>query len=167
MTDYLIEPTTTSKAVSGSLTAKIPNFGNFDGKATYFVTNETQVYLYTIHQVDDKNWMVITFLFPANVENKRHEFYENGPIEPPYFSLRWIDEDGRTWFRPYYSRLDAGHIDINFNLAQGTLDATFNFTFKDKLVERQVVGQMTDIKGLERVKYSLKGYTRDKQFEKS
>ncbi|MCS3836924.1 hypothetical protein HNR03_001504 [Pseudomonas sp. JAI111] len=162
MTNYLIEQNKTFNAVSGALKAEIQKFGTYDGKATYFLTNETDVYLYTLHQTDEKNWMVITFLFPANIENKRHEFYENSPIEPPSFSLRWIDEGGRTWFRPYYSRLDAGHIDIKFNLAEGTLNASFNFTFKDKLEERQVVGQMLDIKGLAHVKYSFEGAKLDK-----
>lgn len=157
MTTYLIEQNTTSEAVSGTLTAEIQKFGKFDGKATHFYTNDIQVFLRSLHQTDDKNWTVITFLFPANIENKRHEFYENGPVEPPSFSLHWIDDNGLTWFRPYYSRLDAGHIDINFDLAQGTLNATFNFTFKDKLEARQVVGQMTNIKGLEHVKCSFEG----------
>lgn len=150
MTNELIVQNTTFNAATGALKAEIQKFGTFDGKATYFLTIENQIYLYTLHQIDEKNWMVITFLFPENIENKRHEFYENGPVEPPSFSLRWIDDGGRTWFRPYYSRLDAGHIDIQFNLAEGTLDASFNFTFKDKLEERQVVGQMIEIKGLER-----------------
>jgi hypothetical protein len=156
MTTYLMEQNIISKAVSGTLTAEIQKLGKFDGKATFFITNEIDVSLRATHQVDDKNWMVINFKFPVNIENKRHEFYENGPIKPPSFSLYWIDGPNR-WFRPYYSRLDAGHIDIKFDLAEGTLDATFNFTCKYKLEEHQVVGQMTEFKGLEHVRYSLKG----------
>ncbi|PZW96226.1 hypothetical protein DFS28_106123 [Pseudomonas sp. 478] len=153
MTTYYIG-SKESKAVSGELIADIQKFGKFEGVITRFITNGEAVLLNAKHVLSETSYNQITFRFPENIENKRYEFYENGPLQPPSFAEFLCSGN---WVRPHYSRVDAGHITFNFDLVEGTLDAEFNFTFYENTsqVERQVVGKIKDVKGLEHVKHSL------------
>lgn len=152
-TTYYLGSSTPSKAVSGTLTAEVEEFGKFEGVATRFITDGNEVYFSATHQINDTEWSTISWLFPADIENNRHEFHEGGSLKPPFFSQNWKDPDGGIWARPHSSRPDAGYVEITFNLAEGTLNAKFNFIFNENPtgVERQVVGDI-DAKGLEHVK---------------
>ncbi|KAB0501445.1 hypothetical protein [Pseudomonas lini] len=141
-------------SATGKLTAKIHNnfkFTDFDGTVTRFITNGEQVVLFTRHQISETEWNDIPLRFPVNIENKRYEFQSDGILQPPIFSENWDDPDGGSWHRPYYPKMDVGHITFDFNFEVGTLKATFNFTIMDGITSHQVIGEI-NVEGLEHAK---------------
>ncbi len=154
MNTYYKSSNKNSSSATGELTAKIHNdfkFPDYNGAATFFVTNGKLVVLSTKHQISETEWNTISVRFPANIENRRYEFQSDGVLEPPMFSENWDDPDGGSWHRPYYPKKDVGHITFDFDFEVGTLKATFNFTIMDGITSHQVIGEI-NVEGLEHAK---------------
>ncbi len=157
MTTYYIKSDKKPNAVSGTLTADIQTFGLFNGVATRFITNGKQVTLRATHKLNETEENSINFTFPATIENKRYEFLKGGPVQPPTFAQEWEDECGGHWYRPHSSKEDAGYVEFNFDIENGTLNAKFHFTVLENPTgdELLVAGEVKDFKGLEHINCSL------------
>lgn len=122
-------------AALGTVIAIIEKHGLFEGTVTAFTTNNILVGVnasYVDARSPTTHFLYLTF--PIGIQNKRYEFVEGGPVQPPVFRQlkNWLD----TVHEP---KSNTGHITFNFDRANGTLSAPFNFSFIDSTTRQALM----------------------------
>ncbi|UZE12990.1 hypothetical protein [Pseudomonas sp. B21-053] len=119
----------------GTVDAIIQKLGRFEGNVTAFTTNNILVGINASHVSAYPHTTNFLYLrFPINIQNKRYEFVEGGPVNPLIF--RQLRNGLDTLHQP---KSDTGHITFDFDRKKGTLRALFNFTFIDSNTGEELI----------------------------
>jgi hypothetical protein len=116
------------KIGTGTMTSRVNNkylISEFDGAIELFVTDKKLVSLKANYQFNSSDSYEISLTFPADLKG-RHDFNEE------FTSPFWFSHSDPFITKSYKSIPAAGFIDIQkLDLVEGTLEATFNFSFED------------------------------------
>ncbi|KJZ46534.1 hypothetical protein [Pseudomonas fluorescens] len=150
---YVANDTALNKAPNGQVSAKIEGKSDFEGSATLFSTNKIDVFLQSRQNISEKRWNLIDCRFAADITNGQHDYVEGGKIYSLHYTEVEVLPDYMK-FTPYSAVHGSGHLDLNFNLNEGTFEASFSLTVQnnptDSLLKSS--GNFKDISGLEYVK---------------
>ncbi|MFJ7795889.1 hypothetical protein [Pseudomonas sp. NPDC096950] len=128
-------PSKTTHTVFGSVNAIIQKYGLFEGTVTAFTTNNILIGINASHINAGPHATHFLYLtFPIDIKNKRYEFVDGGPVQPPVF--RQIKNGQHTLHEP---KRNTGHITFNFDRDNGTLSAPFNFSFIDSTTQEELM----------------------------
>lgn len=147
---YVANDTAHNRVPEGQVLAKVEGKRDFEGSIAKFITGSATVVIEARQIISETRRNLIFCTFAADITNGKHDYVKGGKI----YSFTYTEVEYHPHYKiftPYPAVHGSGHMDLNFNLNEGTLEASFSLLVQNDPGEPLLKssGNFKDISGLE------------------